>query len=67
MSDHGGEVLSIHFGGWLRSQGIFHLTAPKREPNYNAVVERSSAAMEGDGICDAHSFQKAKELVGLCF
>ena len=39
-------MLSNHFGGWLKSQGIFHLTAPGREPNYNAVIEKSSAVLE---------------------
>ena len=45
-SDHGGEVTSNEFQHWLRVQGIFHMTAPRREPNYNAVVERSSAVLE---------------------
>jgi len=45
-SDHGGEVVSTHFQQWLKDQGVFHLTAPRGEPNYNAVIERSSAVVE---------------------
>ena len=45
-TDHGGEVVSTHFQQWLKDQGVFHLTAPRGEPNYNAVIERSSAVVE---------------------
>ena len=40
--------------------GIFHLTAPKREPNYNAVVERSSAVMENMAFAMIHHAHKPK-------
>ena len=43
-TDHGEEVLSNQFKAWLRSQGIFHLTAPRREPNYNAIIEQKHMA-----------------------
>ena len=49
-SDHGGDVLSKQFQNWLGFRGIFHLTAPGREPNYNAVIERASAVMEQMGF-----------------
>ena len=45
-TDHGGEVISKVFQDWLRHRGIFHMTAPRREPNYNAIIERSSAVVE---------------------
>ena len=36
-SDHGGEVLSNEFRRWLKMHGVFHLTVPRREPNYNSI------------------------------
>ena len=39
-------MLSNDFGRWLKSHAVFHLTAPRHEPSYNAVIERSSAVME---------------------
>ena len=41
-SDHGVEILSNHIRRWLKLHGVFHLTAVRHEPNYNAVIERSS-------------------------
>ena len=40
--------------------GVFHLTAPRREPNYNAVVERSSAILENMAFAMIHHVQKPK-------
>ena len=45
-TDHGGESTSNNFQQWLRQHGIFHLTAPREEPNYNAVIERASYVVE---------------------
>ena len=49
-SDHGGEVISNDFQNWLRNNGIYHITAPRREPNYNSIIERSSAVVENMGF-----------------
>ena len=59
-SDHGGEVLSNEFRKWLRMHGIFHLTAPRHEPNYNAVVERSSTVMENMAFAMIHHAHKPR-------
>ena len=45
-TDHGGESTSNNFQQWLKQHGIFHLTAPREEPNYNAVIERASCVVE---------------------
>ena len=45
-SDHGGEVLSNEFQTWLKHRGIYHITAPRRQPNYNSIIETSSAVLE---------------------
>ena len=55
-SDHGGD----EFRKWLQMHGVFHLTAPRREPNYNAVVERSSAVMENMAFAMIHHAHKPK-------
>ena len=61
-------MLSNAFGKWLKMHGVYHLTAPRREPNYNAVVERSSAVLAREhGICNAPSCREAEKLVGLRF
>ena len=59
-SDHGGEVLSNDFRRWLKLHGVFHLTAPRCEPNYNAVIERSSAVMENMAFAMLHHASKPK-------
>ena len=35
---------------WLKQQGIFHMTAPKGEPNYNSVIERAYNVLENTGF-----------------
>ena len=50
ISDHGGEVISNDFQSWLRNKGIDHITAPRREPNYNSIIKRSSAVVENMGF-----------------
>ena len=66
-SDHGVEILSNHIRRWLKLHGVFHLTAPRREPCYNSVIERSSAVMENIyGFCNAPSCMQIYKLVGLC-
>ena len=49
-SDHGGEVLSNEFKTCLKRRGIYHITAPRRQPNYNLIIERSSAVVENMGF-----------------
>ena len=49
-TDHGGEVLSNNFQSWLQQHGIFHMTAPRGEPNYNAVIERAYHVLENMGF-----------------
>ena len=46
MTDHGGEVLSTSFTLWPKQRGVFHLTGARKEPNYNAVIERASEVLE---------------------
>ena len=49
-TDHGGEVLTNNFQSWLQQHGIFHMTAPRGEPNYNAVIERAYHVLENMGF-----------------
>ena len=37
-TDHGGEVLSNTFKIWLKTAGVFHMTAAAKEPKYNDVI-----------------------------
>jgi len=57
-SDHGGEVLSNAFRTWLKTIGVFHMTAAAREPNYNAMIERASAVMENMSFAMLHHAKK---------
>ena len=59
-SDHGGKVLSNEFRKWLKMHGVFHLTAPRHEPNYNSIIERSSAVMENMAFAMIHHANKPK-------
>ena len=59
-SDLGGEVLSNEFRKWLKMHGVFHLTAPRHEPNYNAIVERSTAVLENMAFAMLHHANKPK-------
>ena len=60
ISDHGGEVLSNEFRRWLKSHWVFHMTAPRREPNYNAIIESSSAVLENMALAMLHHARKSK-------
>ena len=66
-SDHGGEVTSNEFQRWLKDKGIFHLTAPRQEPNYNAVIERSSAVVETMGFAMLRHASKPRSWWNLAF
>ena len=59
-SDHGGEVLSNEFRKWLKIHHVFHLTAPRREPNYNAIVDTSTAVLENMAFAMLHHANKPK-------
>ena len=53
-------MLSNHFEGWLKSQGTFHLTAPRQEPNYNAVIERAAAVLASTTFAMLYHAKKPK-------
>ena len=66
-SDHGGEVISNDFQAWLRANGIFHITAPQKEMNYNAIIERSSAVIKSMGFAMLKHEGKPKSLWNVAF
>ena len=66
-SDHGGEVLSNEFQTWLKRRGIYHITAPRRQPNYNSIIERSSAVVENMGFAMLKHAGKPKSWWNVAF
>ena len=41
VSDAGGEIISNEFEANLLCIGIFHVTSPRGQSNYNSIIERS--------------------------